>query len=250
MRNRLALTTAAVAALLFASSSEPGFGAAANVPAYVTAAVADTNRPQANKDLDAARHPAEMMAFAGVQPGNKVVEFWPGGGYVTRLLSKIVGPSGKVYSINAPTFPQRLKDLPKEVTGNAAFANVVLLEQPFAELKVPEPVDVVWTSENYHDFQNTGPFKADTAAMDKAVFAALKPGGLYIVTDYTAAAGSGTRDTQSLHRIDPDFIKREVTAAGFVLEAESNVLANPADNRTERSRQGSDQVFFKFRKPR
>ena len=208
------------------------------------------NRPQANKDQDAARHPDAMMAFAGIQPGNKVVEFWPGGGYVTRLLSKIVGPMGKVYAINAPTFPDRLKDQVKTVTDNPAYANVVVLTQPFAEIKIPEPVDVVWTSENYHDFQNAGPFKTDTAAMDKAVFAALKPGGLYILTDYTAVAGSGTRDTQTLHRIDPEVIKREVTAAGFVLEAESNALANPNDKRTERSHQGDNQVMFKFRKPR
>jgi predicted methyltransferase len=246
MKRRSALLAAAFFTLSFA----PGFAAQAPIPAYVTAAINDAARPQDNKDLDAARKPAELMAFAGVKPGDKVVEFWPGAGYVTRLLSKIAGPTGKVYSLNAPTFPQALKDRPKAVTSDAAYSNVVLMEQPFDAIKIPEPVDVVWTSENYHDFQNNGPFKADTAAMDKAVFAALKPGGLYIITDYEGAAGTGKTQTQALHRIDPAAIKAEVTAAGFVLEGESNALKNADDKMTERSRQGASQVFYKFRKPR
>jgi predicted methyltransferase len=86
--------------------------------------------------------------------------------------------------------------------------------------------------------------------MDRAIFAALKPGGTYLISDYVAAAGSGTRDTQSLHRIDPEVIKQEVTAAGFMLEAESNALMNPSDDLTVRSRQGASQVMFRFRKPR
>ena len=120
---------------------------------------------------------------------------------------------------------------------------------PFAELKAPEPVDVVWTSENYHDFQNMGMFSTDTNAMNRAVFAALKPGGRYIVTDFVAAAGSGKRDTQMLHRIDPEVIKAEVQAAGFRLESQSNALAHADDPHTARSGQSSDQVYFIFRKP-
>ena len=115
-------------------------------------------------------------------------------------------------------------------------SNVSKIEQPFGEIRTPEPLDVAWISENYHDFKNMGMFSTDTNAMDRAVFADLKPGGTYFITDYVAAAGSGTRDTQSLHRIDPEVIKREVTAAGFMLEAESNALMNPSDNLAERSR--------------
>ena len=244
---RLALAVLAAALL---SSSTPSLAATANMPAYVTSAIADTNRPQANKDLDAKRHPGEMLAATGIMPGNKVVEFVPGGGYVTRLLSKLVGPMGHVYSVELASFPDRFKDQIKPVTDNPAYANVTVLSQDPAQLKVPEPVDAVWVSENYHDFKNMGPFATDTNAMNKAIFAALKPGGVYIVNDYVAAAGSGTRDTQSLHRIDPALIRSEVTAAGFMLESQSNVLANPEDKHTERSHQGDDQVFFKFRKPR
>lgn len=246
MNRRVVLAAGAVALL---SVSGVAVYAAANIPGYVTAAVADTNRPKGNTDQDAARHPAEMMAFAMVKPGDKVVEIWPGGGYVTRILSKIVGPSGKVYGINAPAWPNRLKHAVDMVTSNAAYSDVSVLEQPLEQIKPPEPVDVVWTSENYHDFQNNGPFKADTAAMDKAIFAALKPGGYFIVTDYEAPAGSGKQDTQSLHRIDPAIIRQEVTAAGFRLDAESNALKNPGDNMTERSHQESTQVMFRFRKP-
>lgn len=247
MKRRIALMAgaAAIATISFGTV----FGAA-NIPPYVGTAVADMNRPKAQSDLDAARKPDVMMAFAMVKPGDKVVEIWPGGGYVTRLLSKIVGPSGKVYGINAPSWPDRLKGAVKAVTDNPAYSNVTVVEQPLEQIRPPEPVDVVWTSENYHDFQNTGPFKADTAQMDKAIFAALKPGGYFVITDYVAPAGSGKRDTQALHRIDPDAIRQEVTAAGFVLDAQSNALMNPEDKLTERSHQGSSQIMFRFRKPR
>jgi predicted methyltransferase len=238
----------AAAAALLAGSYVASFGAA-NVPAYVAAAIADTNRPKANVDVDAMRHPAEMLAFAGVRPGDKVVEFWPGGGYVTRLLSKIVGPSGKVYALNAPSFPDRLKAQINTVTDNPAYSNVTAMEQPFSELRIAEPVDVVWTSENYHDFQNNGPFKTDTMAMDKAVFAALKPGGLFIITDYVSPPGTGKTLTSTLHRIEPTVIKQEVQAAGFMLVEESNALMNPNDKMTERSHQESSQIMLKFRKP-
>ncbi len=248
MNNRLAL--AAIAAALMVSSFSPGLGAPAATPAYITAAVGDANRPQANKDLDAQRHPAEMLAATGIVPGNKVVEFVPGGGYVTRLLSKVVGASGHIYSIELSGFPDRFKEQIKPVTDNPAYSNVTVLVQNAAELKTPEPVDVVWVSENYHDFKNMGPFNTDTNAMNKAVFAALKPGGLYIINDYVAPAGSGVRDTQALHRIDPAIIRSEVTAAGFAFDSQSSALANPNDKHTERSHQGDDQVFFKFRKPR
>jgi predicted methyltransferase len=248
MKTRLAL--AAIAAALLLSSSAPSLGAQAAMPAYVTAAIADPARPQANKDVDAARHPAEMMAFSGAMPGSKVVEFVPGGGYVTRLFSKVVGPTGKVYSIQLPAFPDRMREGAKTVTDNPVYSNVSVLVQDPGALKIAEPVDVVWISENYHDFKNNGPFKTDTNAMNKAVLAALKPGGLYVITDYEAAAGTGLRDTQTLHRIDPAIIRSEVTAAGFMFEGESNALKNPNDKLTERSHQQDSQVFFKFRKPR
>ena len=248
MKKRSALFAAAAAALLMAYSA-PAFAAQA-VPAEVSAAIADASRPQADKDRDAARHPAELMAFTGAKRGDKVAELVPGGGYVTRLLAKIVGPTGHVYATNLPTLNERFKTGVNPIIADASYGNVSIVEQPFGELKFPEPLDIVFTSENYHDFQNMGMFLTDTAALGKAAFAALKPGGLYVVTDYASAAGTGKSMTQSLHRIDPAVIKQEVTAAGFVLETESNAMMNPSDNLTARSGQGSSQIMLKFRKPR
>ena len=245
MRTRSSLFAAA-AISLFAFA---GPALSADNPA-IQAAIADTHRPQTDKDVDAQRHPAEMMAFAGVKAGDTVVEFVPGRGYVTRLLSKIVGPQGHVYSVNFPSFPDRLKGFIKPVQDDPTYSNVTVIEQDPGQLKAPMPADIVWISENYHDFKNMGPFHADTAALNKAVFQALKPGGVYVISDYAAAAGKGATETQSLHRIDPEVVKMEVTAAGFMLDGESKALANPGDNHTGKSAQGSDEFFLKFRKPR
>jgi predicted methyltransferase len=243
-------TFAAAALLSYATPALTQPAATTAVPANIAGAIADTNRPQTDKDLDARRKPAEMLTFAGVKPGDKVLEFVPGRGYVTRLLAKAVGTAGHVYAANLPTFNEALRTGVDPIIASPAYGNVSKIEQPFSEIRSAEPVDVAWISENYHDFKNMGQFSIDTNAMDKAVFAALKPGGSYVITDYIAAAGSDTRDTQSLHRIDPEVIKREVTAAGFMLEAESNALMNPSDDLAVRSKQGSSQVMFRFRKPR
>jgi len=245
MRSRIVL--AAAAALLLSSAHAM---AAQAVPAEISASIADASRPQADKDRDAARHPAELLTFIGAKRGDKIGELVPGGGYVTRLLAKVVGPMGHVYATNLPTLNERFKTGVNPIVADSSYGNVSVVEQPFGELKYPEPVDIVFTSENYHDFQNMGMFQTDTAAMDKAAFAALKPGGLFVVTDYASAAGKGKTETQSLHRIDPAVIKAEATAAGFMLEGESNAMMNPMDDLTKRSGQGSSQVMLKFRKPR
>src|SRR5437588_12391139 len=106
MNRRIALLAGSAAILTMSMGATFG---AANVPPYVGTAIADMNRPTAQTELDTSRKPAEMMAFAMVKPGDKVVEIWPGGGYVTRLLSKIVGPTGTVYGLNAPSWPGRLR---------------------------------------------------------------------------------------------------------------------------------------------
>ena len=229
----------AVAAPVFAASQ-----------AEISAALANPNRPQADKDNDAKRHPAELLAFTNIKMGDKVSEIVPGGGYVTRLLSKVVGPSGHIYATNMPTLNERFKTGVNPIVADPSYGNVTVVETPLAEMKFPEPLDAVFTSENYHDFQNMGMFLTDTAAMDKAAFAALKPGGLFIITDYVGAAGTGKTQTQQLHRIDPAVIKSEAMAAGFMLEAEGTALMNPMDNLTGRSGQGSSQMMYRFRKPR
>jgi predicted methyltransferase len=245
MRSRILIAAAALG--LLASAGVAMAAPAAN--AQVSAAIADASRPQADKDRDPQRHPADLLAFIGAKRGDKVAELVPGGGYVTRLLSKMVGPTGHVYATNMPTLNERFKTGVNPIIADASYGNVSVVEVPLAAMKFPEPVDIVFTSENYHDFQNMGMFLTDTAAMDKAVFAALKPGGLFVITDYVAAAGSGKSQTQALHRIDPAVIKQEVQAAGFQLVEESNAMMNPSDNLTGRSGQGSSQAMLKFRKP-
>jgi predicted methyltransferase len=248
MRNRTLTLAAAMAALLL-SPTAPVLGAQAVSP-EIAAAIADSSRPQANKDLDDKRHPAELLTFIGAKRGDKISELVPGGGYVTRLLAKVVGPTGHVYATNLPTLNERFKTGVNPIVADPSYGNVSVVEQPFGELKFPEALDIVFTSENYHDFQNMGMFLTDTGAMDKAIFAALKPGGLYVITDYVAAPGTGKTVTQSLHRIDPAVIKQEVTAAGFMLESEGNGMMNPGDDLKGRSGQGSSQIMLKFRKPR
>jgi predicted methyltransferase len=254
MHRRFLIAATAVALLALAQS--PGFGAAPDVPAFVKAAVADPHRPAADTMRDADRQPIGMLGDSGIKPGDTVAELIPAGGYSTRLLSAAVGPKGHIYSINLATLNERIKAQIEPVANDPAYANVSVLNEDFDKLSVPEPVDMVWTAQNYHDFQNPGMFHADTAAMDRAIFAALKPGGVFVVIDHAAAPGSGTRDSGSLHRIDADVVKKEAIAAGFKLVGDYKVLANPADDHTRRvTGQGgiadkSDKFFLKFQKAR
>jgi predicted methyltransferase len=227
------------------------------MPPGVAAAVADPARPAEDRARDGARKPAEVIAFAGVKPGDTVVDLIPGGGYFTRILSKAVGPTGHVYAL-VPTFlakayPQTVTAI-QAVAADPAYRNVTVWVESVGKLAEQGPVDVVWTSQNYHDLH--GPSLPPNTALniDRAVLAALKPGGVYVIEDHVAEAGSGVRDAGTLHRIDPAFVRDEVEAAGFGFEAESPVLRNPLDAHTARVfdpaiRGHTDQFVFKFRKP-
>ena len=228
-------------------------------PPYIITAVADAARPEADTKRDADRHPALTLAFAGVRPGDQVAELIPGGGYFTRLLSAVVGPKGKVYAVVPPRRPDAPADAPDHVarlqpiTSNSHYANVAMVVSKLSQLELPRGLDLVWTSQNYHDFHNVPDLKV--ADIDKAVFKALKPGGVYLVLDHAAEKGSGFRDTSTLHRIDPQAAKKEVMSAGFKLEAESNLLRNKDDPHSAKVfdpgiRGHTDQFIFKFRKPR
>jgi predicted methyltransferase len=134
------------------------------------------------------------------------------------------------------------------------YANVSLLQQPAALLSAPEPVDLVFTAQNYHDYHDPFMGPVDMAGFDKRVYDALKPGGLFVVIDHAAPAGSGLADTDTLHRIDPAVVKQEVEAAGFVFDGESDALRNPADAHDlkvfDKSIRGhTDQFIYRFRKP-
>ena len=245
-----------VAIVLAAWTSMPA-KAESGIPSYITAAIADAGRPPEDKAQDANRKPAEVLAFAGIKPGDKVVDLMPGSGYYTRIFSKIVGPKGVVYALQPVEMdkvaPKRLQAL-KTFAGTPAYANVVILVQPVAAIAIPERVDMVWTSQNYHDLHDPFMGSPDMAHINKTIFDALKPGGTFLVLDHAATAGSGVSDTNTLHRIDPAAVKAEVTAAGFEFVGGSNVLHNPEDNHSlpifDKSIKGkTDKFIDKFRKP-
>jgi predicted methyltransferase len=231
----------------------------AATPKAIEAAVADSARPEADKARDANRKPAEAIAFAGVKPGQKVVDLFAGAGYFTRILSAVVGAKGHVYALMVPPPPNAPAGAPdraaavKAIAADPHYANVSVGTFTVQELKLPEPVDLIWTSQNYHDFHNMAA-DGNMLAFDKQVFAALKPGGFFVVEDHVAEAGSGARDTKTLHRIDPEAVKKEAAEAGFVLAGQSDLLKNPDDPHTanvfDASIRGkTDQFILKFRRP-
>jgi predicted methyltransferase len=223
------------------------------------AALADPARPAQEVALDALRKPADVIAFAGVRRGDRVADFMSGNGYFTRILSGVVGPTGRVYAFLPAE--ELANCSPDETAGTKALAldrhygNVTVLVDAADGFAAPEPLDLVWTAQNYHDLHDKFMAPTDVARVNAAIFRALKPGGAYLVIDHVAQGGSGLRDTETLHRIDPQVIRDEVAAAGFVLERESSLLANPGDTHALRVfdpaiRHRTDQVVLLFRKPR
>lgn len=231
--------------------------AAAAAPAvkpYLAAALADPGRGD-QKAVDARRHPGELLAFSGVKPGDKVVDLIPGSGYFTNVFAKVVGPKGHVYDVWPNEYAhEAASDVFATKGFEKTYGNVTVLEQPANAFSTPQPVDLVFTSQNYHDYPDKFMGKVDPVAFDRQVFKALKPGGVFLVIDHAAEAGSGMRDTDTLHRIDPAVVKQQVTSVGFQFVGESEVLKNPADDHKklvfDKSIRGhTDQFVYKFRKP-
>jgi predicted methyltransferase len=227
------------------------------ISAIVTAAVADARRPADQVELDPARKPAQLLAFAELKAGNRVADFMPGNGYFTRIMSGVVGPNGHVYAF-LPT-EQLANCAPGEVAGtktlehDPSYANVSVLSAATANFNMAS-LDVIWTAQNYHDLHDSFMGPADVAALNRAFFKALKPGGIYLVIDHVAESGSGLRDTELLHRIDPLRLRQEIEAAGFRLDAQSDLLRHPQDDHTlpvfdGKVRGQTDQVVYRFRKP-
>jgi predicted methyltransferase len=262
----MTMTLRPTIALLFAASALTACGSAATnaqkaetmsgVPANIAAAAADPARGDQAR-MDAVRHGPEILAFAGVKAGDKVIDLIPGGGYWTRLFAKSVGASGHVYGIWPRPYAAEAKtDVATyaKLAGSADFPNVSAAIQPATALQAPEKVDLVFTAQNYHDYPDKFMGPVDPAVLNKAVFDALKPGGIYLIIDHAAAAGSGLRDTDTLHRIEPGVVKGQVIAAGFEFVGESPLLANAADDHTKlvfdkAIRGHTDQFIYKFRKP-
>jgi predicted methyltransferase len=232
--------------------------AAKPAPAFVNAAVNDAGRPDVDRQRDADRKPADMLAFAGVKQGSTVVELVPGEGYYTRILSKAIGPLGHLYAIAPAPRPDSPASMPdrtaaaKVIASQPGYLNVSVLVQVIQRLELPDHVDLVWTTQNYHDVHNARDI--DMLRFNQSIYNALKPGGIYLVSDHTAAPGAPADVTSTLHRIDPETVKKEVLAAGFEFEAGSDLLRNPRDPHTEpvfdpSIRGKTDQFVLKFRKP-
>ncbi len=231
---------------------------AATPTAKMKAAVADSGRPAADTARDENRKPAEMLAFAGITPGKVVVDMLPGAGYFTRVFAKAVEPNGRVYAYFGTQYDTRLKGQGKDPDMQFAdlkpsYKNLGVIHGPLPQFVTPESVDVVWTSDNYHDMHNKA-YAMDVNEVNKAVFKSLKPGGYYVIIDHKATESAGDDVTETLHRIKESTTKKEVEAAGFKLVAEGHDLNYSSDDGTKRVfendiRGKTNQFMLKFQKP-
>lgn len=252
---RLTLTLCLAATLAACAPTGETASSSSTASNDYSAALADPQRPQADRERDAARKPAEILAFAQIAPGEVVGDYIMGSGYWTRILSNAVGPQGKVYAFQPDEFIGFRPAYGEEQNAAAAGrANVVPLRGPVAAPPFPEKLDTIITVQNMHDLyigampQGTGPKAL------KALYAALKPGGTLLVVDHSAAAGAGLAAANSLHRMDRDAAIAALTAAGFTVEAESAVYIRPDDPRTANVfdpaiRGKTDQFVLRLRKP-
>ena len=268
-----------LALLALGACTSPGGGppAATLSPERIAAIVASPERSANDRINDQRRKPAQMLAFIGIRPGMVALDLSAGGGYTTELVARAIGPGGKVYGQNAPRIPRPApaqpegaaaplaaptpaaaasRPAPLGVSGRAqalTAGSIVPVVQPF-ENPVPAEVaanglDLVTLMFNYHDLGHMG---VDRAAMNRAVFAALKPGGLYVIADHSGRQGTGISESGTLHRIEEAFLRAEVERTGFKLLEEGNFLRNPADPRdknTPEPPQPKDEFVLKFVKP-
>ena len=244
----------------FALAAVPSAGPALAKPtgksASYAAALADPARPAADRERDAARKPGELLAFAQIAKGEKVGDYIMGGGYLTRILAAAVGPTGRVYAFQPAEFIAFRKEYGEEQKAvDAAYANVDAVAGSAPSPAFPVALDTIVTVQNFHDlYLKQAP--AGTGARAAAnLFAALKRGGTLVVVDHNAADGSGSTMSDTLHRIERKTVVDTMTAAGFRLEAESQLWRQPADPRTANVfdpaiRGKTDQFALRFRKPR
>jgi predicted methyltransferase len=257
--SRLSIRFSATALLFLSACGDAGQTpeqGAEGPPPFVAAAVADPGR-EAQRADDAKRHPQEIMSFVGVKPGDKVLELIPGEGYWTRLLGKIVGPQGHVYAVWPQQYARYSEPkvaMLRELAANPAYPNVTVQILPTPVLSAPEPLDVVFTSQNYHDYPAEFMGNNDPAVLNDAAFKMLKPGGTYIVLDHKAAPGTGLDQTRELHRIDPELVKQQAAKAGFEFVGSTDILHRDGDQYDlkvfdPKVRGNTDKFALKFRKP-
>lgn len=216
------------------------------------AMVAAPDRSDADRQVDPRRQPAKMLAFAGVKPGMKVLDMEANGGYSTELLARAVAPAGVVYAQDSAAVIERfVKDKFDIRAQKPAMKNVVHVVRNFDDPVPPDVsgLDLITFFFAYHDITY---MEVDRAAMNKKMFAALKPGGFLVIADHSARAGDGTTVSKTLHRIEESTLRQEIEAAGFKLAAEADFLRHPEDPRDAavfRPQIPVDEFILKFQKP-
>jgi predicted methyltransferase len=243
-------------ALLFVGAAQgcgaqdaPRYVVPPGTPAHIVRAIESPERTDEQRARDYYRKPAEVMTMAGLEEGDRIVEIASFGQYFTTMLVAAVGPGGHVDMYDLPYTERFAGPVSREF--DAKHSNAVYHQESYNDVTFPQSVDSVWNVLYYHDLKPQG---VDTAALNRKILAALKPGGIYLVIDHKAEDGSGWRDAATIHRMGVETIKQEVLAAGFELAQESDLLANPADDRTKMvfapgTRGTTDQALFVFRKP-
>ena len=250
------LRTPFMLAALFATGAVAQHAAHNGAGGGFAAALADPTRPAADRDRDAARHPAELLAFAGVKPGAKVADFIMGGGYWTRILSGAVGPTGKVYAYQPAEFiGYRAAYGTEQEAAVAGRANVAANRQSLGSFTFAEPLDTIVTVQNWHDLHLKAFPAGASAAIAGKLFAALKPGGTLLVIDHVGVNPTPFAVADTLHRGDAAATRAELQAAGFRFDGESRLLASTADPHTASVfdpviRGKTDQFVYRFRKPK
>ena len=244
-----AILAAAALCLVGLPAFADGYMVPAGTPDYIKKAVESPDRPAADKARDTDRKPAQILTMSGIKPGDHIVEFASFGQYYTRMLSQILGPNGSDDMYDLPYTEGRAGKASRAFV--AAHPNSHYHVINYNDIELPKNVDIVYMVLYYHDLSLND---IDTAKLDKKIYDALKPGGVFFVVDHNARPGSGREDTKKLHRIDPEVIKKEVTAVGFKLAETSNILAHPEDPHTQMIftpgvRGKTDRSIFKFVKP-
>ncbi len=248
---RLALTAAATVCLAACTTTPP-----APAPIPTATAIADPRRPAEDVAIDTQRQGAAVLDLAGIQPGWRVADIMQGAGYFTRLFVAKVGKTGKVYAWSPEAFMKAkpaLYDDSLNTLQRAYPDQIVTLRSSFDDLAFPEKLDLIFTSQNYHDLHMKVFPTGLAAEMNKKAFDALKPGGIYLVVDHVANPDT-VNAPDTVHRIDPAVLRREIEAVGFRFDGESPALRKPADDHTlmvmnPAIRGKTDQIIYRFRKP-
>ena len=241
-----ALSCAVLSLSILAGCAMPGTHDAAVSGDTYRAMLASPMRVERDRTFDDRRYPVELLQFADVRPGMRVLDLVTGGGYTSQLLALAVGPSGKVWAQTpqvGAALKERMAAHPQE--------NLIVATRPFEDPVPPEaaPLDLVTLILNYHDISY---LPVDRDVMNRKIFAALKPGGRYVIVDHSALAGTGITAGKTLHRIEEAFVVAEVKRAGFVLDREGSFMRNAADQRDDSSAppKATDKFVLRFVKPR